>query len=117
MLSRALLLSVMLLVLPGTAPARDEPVDRPTRAGHYIASVFLSIFYVPVKLVTCVSGQALGGAAYLITAGVPGNYDGGTNGAEIGTIAAASCAPPWIIKPKDLNRDYRSDPEPIDYGD
>ena len=114
----ALLLSALLFVSPGAVRAQDEAADsQPPNFGHYVGSVFLSLFHVPYKAVMCVSGQVLGGAAYIMTAGVPGNYSGETNGEDIGTIAAASCAAPWIISPREISKDYRADLEPIDYNE
>jgi hypothetical protein len=40
------------------------------------------------------------------TFGVEGNYDGGTNGKEIGNVARHACTGSWIVKPSQVVRDY-----------
>lgn len=114
-LCAALLVCAVLFVSPGAVAAQDDPGN--PQFGDYVGSVFLSLFHVPYKAVICVSGQVLGGAAYIMTAGVPGNYSGETNGGDIGTIAAASCASPWVITPEEISKDYQPDLEPIDYNE
>jgi len=111
-LSAALSVYGMFLVSPGAAQA---PPPQSPHIGHYIGSALLSVFYVPYKGAVCLSGQVLGGAAYVMTAGVPGNYSGESNGAGIGTVAAASCAGSWVITPGELNRNYIGDLESDDY--
>jgi hypothetical protein len=44
--------------------------------------------------------------AYTATFGVPGNYDGGTNGRDIGETARHSCKGDWIITPRQIRQDY-----------
>jgi len=69
-------------------------------------SVLLSILHLPIKLTTCVGTQALAAVAYTATYGVAGNYEGGTNGREIGEVARRSCGGSWIIPPEQVKRDY-----------
>ena len=59
-----------------------------------------------MKLVTCVGGQTLAAAAYTTTFGVKGNYEGGTNGREIGEVGRRSCTGSWIVRPSQVVRDY-----------
>jgi hypothetical protein len=44
--------------------------------------------------------------AYAATFGVEGNYDGGTNGREIGEVARRSCTGSWWVTPSQVARDY-----------
>ena len=71
-----------------------------------LGSVLLSILHVPLKLVTCVGTQVIGGVAYAGTYGVAGHYDGGTNGRDIGETARRSCTGDWIITPRQVQDDY-----------
>jgi hypothetical protein len=73
-----------------------------------LGSVLLSILHLPVKLVTCVGTQATAAVAYTATFGVPGGYDGGTNGKDIGETARRSCTGSWLIAPSQVKNDYGS---------
>ncbi|HWO40269.1 MAG TPA: hypothetical protein VNO43_00500 [Candidatus Eisenbacteria bacterium] len=70
-------------------------------------SVLLSVLHLPIKLTTCIGTQALTAVAYTATYGVAGNYEGGTNGREIGEVARRACAGAWIIPPEQVKRDYQ----------
>lgn len=97
---------VLSLVLAFTSRGFSaEPAPQDDAAFRF-GSIILSIFYLPVKLVTCVGGQVGTGALYVLTYGVPGNFDGGTNGKELGDIAKRSCAGPWVIGAKQVKEDY-----------
>jgi hypothetical protein len=72
-----------------------------------LGSVFLSVLHVPFKLVTCVGTQTGAAVAYAATFGVAGNYDGGTNGKQIGEVARRSCTGDWIITPEHVSKDYQ----------
>jgi hypothetical protein len=61
-----------------------------------LGSVLFSILHVPFKLATCVGTQATAAVAYTATFDVPGNYDGGTNGRDIGETARRSCTGSWL---------------------
>ena len=73
-----------------------------------LGSVILSILHVPYKLVTCAGTQASSAVFYTATFGVPGHYDGGTNGRDIGETARLSCTGAWIITPQQVKDDYGS---------
>jgi hypothetical protein len=73
----------------------------------FLGSFLLSVLYLPVKLATCVGTQATAAVAYTATYGVPGNYDGGTNGKEIGEVARRSCTGAWVIAPEQVKKDYQ----------
>jgi hypothetical protein len=104
-LATFLLLSI--IAAPGIGIAEDAPAR--SEEGHFVlGSVLLSILYLPVKLVTCVGTQAGAGVAYVATYGVPGGYDGGTNGRDIGEVARKSCTGDWIITPQQVKKDYGS---------
>jgi hypothetical protein len=71
-----------------------------------LGSVLLSILYFPLKLATCAATQATAAVAYTATYGVPGNYDGDTNGKDIGETARRSCTGDWIVSPQQVKKDY-----------
>ena len=73
----------------------------------FLGSFLLSVLYLPVKLATCVGTQATAAVAYTATYGVAGNYDGGTNGKDIGEVARRSCTGSWIIPPEQVKKDYQ----------
>jgi hypothetical protein len=73
-----------------------------------LGSVLFSILHVPLKLATCVGTQATAAVAYTATFGVPGHYDGGTNGKDIGETARRSCTGSWFITPSQVKSDYGS---------
>jgi hypothetical protein len=73
-----------------------------------VGSVLLSILHVPFKLATCAGTQATAAVFYAGTFGVPGHYDGGTNGKEIGETARRSCTGAWFITPEQVKKDYGS---------
>jgi len=72
-----------------------------------IGSIFLSVLHLPLKLATCVGTQTGAAVTYAATFGVAGNYDGGTNGRQIGEVARSACAGDWIISPDQVKKDYR----------
>lgn len=100
----AILLSFCLTATPAVAGQATASQD--DGVFYYVGSFLLSILYVPVKLVTCVGTQAGAAVAYTATYNVPGHYDGGTNGKEIGEVARKSCTGPWIITPDQVKNDY-----------
>jgi len=83
------------------APQEDNGV-------FVLGSVILSILHVPYKLVTCAATQASAAAFYTTTFDVPGHYEGGTNGKDIGETARLSCMGSWFITPKQVKDDYGS---------
>jgi hypothetical protein len=108
-LSRILVVLLLLSLVGAPSIGRAEEASGGAEGAHFVlGSIFLSILYVPIKLVTCVGTQAGGAVAYVATYGVPGNYDGGTNGRDIGEVARKSCTGDWIITPQQVKRDYGS---------
>jgi hypothetical protein len=83
-----------------TAPQSED-------GAFFLGSFLLSVLYFPIKLVTCVGTQATAAVAYTATYGVAGNYDGGTNGKEIGEVARRSCTGDWVISPEQVKKDYQ----------
>jgi hypothetical protein len=71
-----------------------------------LGSIFVSIFHVPLKLVTCVGTQVTAAAAYAATYDVRGHYDGGTYGREIGETARRSCTGTWFVPPSQIKADF-----------
>jgi ABC-type sugar transport system substrate-binding protein len=101
----AVTLAAAVLIMPGVALAQQAQEDN----GIFIfGSVLFSILHVPFKLATCVGTQATAAVAYTATFDVPGNYDGGTNGKDIGETARRSCTGSWFIMPSQVKSDYGS---------
>jgi len=99
----AVMLAVAVLIMPSAARAQQAQEDN----GIFIlGSVLFSILHVPFKLATCVGTQATAAVAYTATFDVPGNYDGGTNGKDIGETARRSCTGSWLIMPSQIKSDY-----------
>ena len=99
----AVMLAVAVLIMPGLARAQQAQEDN----GIFIlGSVLFSILHVPFKLATCVGTHAA--VAYIATFDVPGNYDGGTNGNDIGETARRSCTGSWFVMPSQIKSDYGS---------
>ncbi|MGE5817961.1 MAG: hypothetical protein ACM37Z_08060 [Deltaproteobacteria bacterium] len=94
-----------IIAVPSVGRSQQAPMEE--NNGAFIpGSILLSILYFPVKLATCVGTQAGAAVAYTATYGVPGNYDGDTNGRDIGEVARRSCTGDWIITPGQVRRDY-----------
>ena len=100
------ILGSTLVAAPITARA-EQPQEQDGHIGYSIGSVLLSILHVPLKLVTCVGTGAISTVAYVGTYGVEGNYDGGTNGREIGEVARRACGGDWIIPAEQVKEDYQ----------
>lgn len=103
----AVILAGAILVTPGLV--RAQQADAQEDNGIFVlGSVLFSILHVPLKLATCVGTQATAAVAYTATFGVPGHYDGGTNGKDIGETARRSCTGSWFITPSQVKNDYGS---------
>lgn|SRR5687767_2666190 len=100
------ILTIAILSVPGAARAQAYPQE--DNGIFVLGSVLFSILHVPFKLVTCVGTQATAAVAYTATFGVPGHYDGGTNGKDIGETARRSCTGSWFITPSQVKTDYGS---------
>lgn len=94
--------------LAGQAGQEESSVSQPRRPNffHILGSIVFTTLHLPAKLVTCVGTQATAAVAYTATFGVEGNYDGGTNGRDIGETARRSCTGSWIVRPSQVARDY-----------
>jgi hypothetical protein len=101
----AVLLFFSIAMAPGIGTGQQVPTQQDDGA-FYLGSVIFSLLYFPVKLVTCVGTQAGAAVAYTATYGVAGNYDGETNGKDIGETARRSCTGDWIITPQQVKKDY-----------
>ena len=105
---------IVTLVVFGLLAARSLSLagqsiqPEPSRPGfvHILGGILLTPPVFIGKLVTCVGTQVTAGVAYAATFGVEGNYDGGTNGREIGEVARRSCTGPWWVTPSQVARDY-----------
>jgi hypothetical protein len=97
-----------LLGAPSLSIAGESMQQEPRRPGfvHVLGSIVFTTLHVPFKLASCVGAQTIGAVAYTGTFGVEGNYDGGTNGREIGEVARRSCTGSWIVTPSQVVRDY-----------
>jgi hypothetical protein len=101
------ILAIAILVTPGLLHAQQAETQED--GGVFVlGSILFSILHVPLKLATCVGTQATAAVAYTATFGVPGNYDGGTNGKDIGETARRSCTGSWFITPSQVKSDYGS---------
>jgi hypothetical protein len=101
------LLAIAFAGTPGLVQAQEAEA-REDNGIFVLGSVLFSILHVPLKLATCVGTQATAAVAYTATFGVPGHYDGGTNGKDIGETARRSCTGSWIITPSQVKSDYGS---------
>jgi hypothetical protein len=99
------LLVLSIVATPSIGRTQQAPSQEDDGA-FVLGSIFLSILYFPIKLVTCVGTQAGAAVAYTATYGVEGNYNGGTNGKEIGEVARRSCTGDWLISPQQVKKDY-----------
>ena len=87
-------------------PAPTVQAQRQPGFPDILGSIVFTTLFFPVKLVHCVGTQAIAAVAYTGTFGVEGNYDGGTNGKEIGKVARRACTGSWIVRPSQVVRDY-----------
>ena len=95
-----------LAILAAPIAGRAQQADTQDNGVFVLGSILFSILHVPVKLATCVGTQATAAVAYTATYGVRGNYDGGTNGRDIGEVARRSCTGPWVVSPSQVRSDY-----------
>jgi hypothetical protein len=102
----AAILVLTFLVVPAALQAQQSATHQ-VDGFSVLGSVLLSVLHVPLKLVTCVGTQTGAAVAYAATFGVAGNYDGGTNGKQIGEVARRSCTGDWIITPEQVSKDYQ----------
>ena len=100
------LLVISVLTVPGAVRAQQSTTHQ-VDGFSILGSVLLSVLHVPLKLVTCIGTQTGAAVAYTTTFGVAGNYDGGTNGKQIGEVARRSCTGDWIITPRQVSEDYQ----------
>ena len=104
-------LIIVLLIFGFALGPSDLRAQQPGAQGEdgafYLGSFVLSVLHLPLKLATCVGTQAVAAVAYTATFGVAGNYDGGTNGKEIGEVARRSCTGAWIVTPEQVKKDYQ----------
>jgi hypothetical protein len=103
----AALLILSIIAMPTVGRAQSGEQEE-VGGGYVLGSILLSALFIPLKLVTCVGTQAVVGVTYAATFGVPGNYDEGTNGREIGEVARRSCTGDWYIPAHQVKRDYGS---------
>ncbi len=107
---RILRLSIAILFLSiiavPTIGSAQQTTMKEDDGAFYLGSFVLSIFQFPLKLATCLGTQAGAAVAYTATYGVPGNYEGNTNGRDIGEVARRSCTGDWVISPEQVKKDY-----------
>src|ERR1700746_2568398 len=99
------LLVIGIMVFPSVSRAQQSTTQQ-TDGLSVLGSGVLSVLHFPLKLATCIGAQTGAAVAYTATFGVAGNYDGGTNGKEIGEVARRSCTGDWIITPQQVSKDY-----------
>jgi hypothetical protein len=101
------IIAIAVLALPVAGRTQQSPAKEDNGI-FVLGSILMSILHVPLKLATCVGTQATAAVAYTATFGVPGHYDGGTNGKDIGETARRSCTGSWFITPSQIKSDYGS---------
>ena len=99
-------ISILSIVAVPTIGRTQQTTMKEDDGAFYLGSFVLSIFQFPLKLATCLGTQAGAAVAYTATYGVPGNYDGNTNGRDIGEVARRSCTGAWVITPQQVKKDY-----------
>ena len=97
----AVLLAVAILLIPSISRAESSE-DRPV---NIFGSVLLTALNIPFRLLTCLGTQAITIPAYVVTNGVEGNYEGGTNGRQIKEVGYGACVGHWVITADQLRRD------------
>jgi hypothetical protein len=102
------LLTLSLLTLPVAGVAQQQPTEEGSGVVFVLGSVLYSLVHVPLKLATCVGTQAIASATYPATFDVPGGYEGGTNGRDIGETTRRSCTGKWFITPSQVKSDFGS---------
>jgi hypothetical protein len=95
-----------LAILAAPIAGRAQQADTQDNGVFVLGSILYSIIHLPVKLATCVGSQATAAVAYSVTYGVRGNYDGGTNGKDIGEVARRSCTGAWVVSPSQVKTDF-----------
>lgn len=98
-----IILAIGLLVTPSPVGAQSSGDD----GAYFLGSAIFTLLHIPFKLVTCGTGQVIATLGYVGTYGVPGNFEGGTNGKEMGEIARRSCTGDWVISPGQVKEDYQ----------
>ena len=93
-------------LLEQDSPAATVQTQRRPGFPHILGSIVFTTLFFPAKLLQCVGTQAVAAVAYTGTFGVEGNYDGGTNGKDIGNVARHACTGSWIVRPSQVVRDY-----------
>jgi hypothetical protein len=101
------IIAIAVLALPVGGRTQQSPAHEDNGI-FVLGSILMSILHVPLKLATCVGTQATAAVYYTATFGVPGHYDGGTNGKDIGETARRSCTGSWFITPSQIKDDYGS---------
>src|SRR5713226_3663523 len=100
-------IALVLALLLAPYPIQAQQVGSQDDGIYYAGSFIFSLFYFPLKLVSCVGTQVLADTAYIATYQVPGNYEGGTNGKQIGEVALGACTGSWVIRPDQVKKDYQ----------
>jgi len=100
----ALILGLSLLTFPANAAQSAESQED---AGYYAGSFLFSIIFLPLKVVSCAATGIAAGTAYIATYGVPGNYDGGTNGRDVAEVSRGMCSTPWVVTHEQVKKDYQ----------
>jgi hypothetical protein len=103
-----LLITIFMLTILATPriSSAEEPANKDDDGAFYLGSFVISILHLPLKAATCLGTQAGAAVTYAATYGVPGNYEGTTNGKDIGEVARRSCTGAWFISPEQIKKDY-----------
>jgi len=95
------------LLVPPSPVLAQQAGSEEEDAVFYLGSGLLSLLYFPFKLTACIGTQVGAAVAYVSTYRVPGNFEGGTNGKQIGEVARGACVGPWVISFDQVKEDYQ----------
>lgn len=74
---------------------------------YYVGSTVLSLIHIPMKLTSCVGTSVITGIAYATLYQVPGGFEEGTTGKEIGEVAREACSGSWLVASSRAKEDYQ----------
>jgi hypothetical protein len=96
------------LSLPSPSIAQEASAPGQRRPGFFsiLGSILLTPPHLVYKAATCATAQSAAAIPYVMTFGVEGAYEGGTNGRDIGETARRSCTGAWVVRPSHIVRDY-----------
>jgi outer membrane protein OmpA-like peptidoglycan-associated protein len=85
------------LLLPASLSAAQQSGSEEEDVIYYVGSTVLSLIHFPMKLTSCVGTSAITGVAYVTLYQVPGGFEEGTTGKDIGEVAREACTGSWLV--------------------